>query len=45
MVVFGDIELVQDVEWRVILGGGSWMDVLSWWWLAFSGVEAGSVMG
>lgn len=31
LVVFGDVELVQNVGWRVVLGGGRWVGVLIWW--------------
>lgn len=38
LIVFGDSELAQNVECRVVLGGGRWVAVCSWC-LALSGVE------
>lgn len=38
LVVCGDIGLVPNVEWRMVLGGGRWVGILSWW-LALSEAE------
>ena len=40
LVVFGDNEFVQNVDWRVILGSGGWVGVLRWW-LALTGEGCG----